>query len=339
MAFKLLSSNAPGKTRILYLAPYAPDLPDLLVKPYGGDGEYPEYHFSIYSLLKDIGYHVDSSSKPYSIVHAYGNVDYVFSLMNRLDINHSEIFVSAYCEFARLPYLGAPPNIRALAEDKFLSKLAAATLGIPVPKGKPYPRNTHVLTPPEFAGPYFVKDRFGAASENISESCLCDTWAAAKSKIQQFHSSGISVLLESYCPGIDITLPILGGKEPALLPVVHPHSDKLGNILTHDLKLTDHLGYQIINIGPPEIEMQQDAMALWVNLGPIDYYRADYRFDPKTGKRFFLEINICCHLGEDGAICLAGAQRGYMQRDIVDHLVQYSLARQRNMRQHCKWIL
>lgn len=339
MPFKLLSSSKPEKTRILYLAPYAPDLPDLMVKPYSGDGDYPEYHFSIYNLLKDLGYQVDSSSKPYSIVHAYGNIDYVFSLMNRLEINHSEIFVSAYCEYARLPYLGAPPNIRALAEDKYLSKLAAAALGIPVPKGKTYPLNTRVLVPPDFAGPYFVKDRFGAASENITESCLCDTWTAAKYIIQQFHSSGISVLLEPYCPGIDITIPILGGKEPAILPVVHPQSDKPGSILTHDLKLTDHLGYQLINIGPSEIEIRQDTMALWSSLGPMDYLRADYRFDPETGQRFFLEINICCHLGGDGAICLAGAKRGYTQREIVDHLVQYSLARQRNTRQHCKWIL
>jgi len=150
---------------------------------------------------------------------------------------------------------------------------------------------------------------------------------------------GINVLLESYCPGIDITVPVLGGEDPAILQAVHPRSDKPGSILTHDLKLTDHLGYELIDIGPSAESVRQDVTALWLNLGPMDYFRVDYRFDPKSGQRSFLEMNLCCYLGESGAICLAGEKRGYTQDDIIDHIVQYSLERQRNTRQHCKWVL
>ena len=116
--------NQYGKpARIMYLAPYAPDAPDFSKKPYTGNGGYPQYHYNIYKAIQDIGYDVVSSSKPYSVQFAKGNVDYVFSLMNRFGMSKPEIFISSYCEFIQVPYLGAPPKIRAIAEDKLLTKL------------------------------------------------------------------------------------------------------------------------------------------------------------------------------------------------------------------------
>ena len=128
--------NAYGKpARILYLAPYAPDAPDFSQKPYTGNGGYPQYHYNIYKAIQDIGYDVVSSSKPYSVQFAKGNVDYVFSLMNRFQMAKPEIFISSYCEFIQVPYLGAPPNIRAIAEDKLLTKLVFRSLGLNMPEG------------------------------------------------------------------------------------------------------------------------------------------------------------------------------------------------------------
>lgn len=66
---------------------------------------------------------------------AKGNVDYVFSLMNRFGMSKPEIFISSYCEFIQVPYLGAPPNIRAIAEDKLLTKLVFRSLGLNMPEG------------------------------------------------------------------------------------------------------------------------------------------------------------------------------------------------------------
>ena len=330
---KLMTREVGDKTKILFLAPYAPDFPDYCPKPYDLDGGYPDYHHAIFNVLKDIGYEVFSTSKAYSIIHARGNVDFVFSLMNRMRVNYAEIFISSYCEFARLPYLGAPPNIRALAEDKYLTKLAAASLGIPVPQGKIYQPNASTISPPEFTGPYFVKDRFGAASEGITEASICANWSEAQRRI-------MSVLVEEYCPGIDITSPVLGGESPFILGSIHPRSDKTGSILTEDLKLHDHLGYELRTLGNTfNAGVTADVTKLWSSLGPIDYFRMDYRIDPITESRRLIEFNICCHIGEDGSICLAGKQHGLSQAAIIEHIVQYSLSRQRHAREHCEWIL
>lgn len=335
---KLERVHDPTAVRMLFLAPYAPDGPDYAVKPYHGDGGYPQYHFSLYRALKNIGFSVSSSSKPYAIQFARGNVDFVFSLMNRMPILNAEIFISSYCEFARLPYLGARPNIRALAEDKYLTKLAARSLGIPVPNGVHYHRGCPPPNQAPFAGPYFVKHRFGAASEGITEKSACADWEAVREEFGKLAEAD-DVLVEEFCSGVDVTVSVLGGENPQVLGFVQPLSDKPGGILTEDLKLHDHLGYRIIDVGPMEGLFLEDARAMWTAFGPIDYYRADYRVDVANGKRSLLEFNICCYLGRKGAICLSAAQYGLTQADVLHHIVAYSLKRQQFLRQKCEWIL
>ncbi len=331
--------NADGNhLRILYLAPYAPDLPDLLVKPYNGDGGYPTYHYNIFILLQKLGFDVYSSSKPYALQFCKGNVDYVFSLLNRMPIINSEIYISAYCEFLRIPYLGAMPNIRAIAEDKFLSKLVFSSLNIPTPQGIVLGDNEKLPTIP-FDKPYFIKDRFGAASEGITEANLIQDVRDIETFIKNTPFPPKGILIEEFCAGIDVTVPVLGGKRPVVLGFIHQKSNKHQNILTGDLKLFDHLGYEPIELNEIEHEIIQDINKIWDALGPIDYFRLDYRIDFQTGQRRLIEMNICCHLGKSGAICIAAKQHGLSQEDITKYIINYSLDRQRTCRQHSQWII
>lgn len=43
-------------------------------------------------------------------------------------------FVQSICEYYNLPYIGATPNVRALVEDKSMSKQLAEHLQIPTAK-------------------------------------------------------------------------------------------------------------------------------------------------------------------------------------------------------------
>ena len=96
-----------------------------------------------------------------------------------------------------------------------------------------------------------------------------------------------------------------------MLGLVAPGSDRPGGIITEDLKRDDPLGYAMFDPGPREPRIScADVDALWRAAGPIDYLRMDYRFDPATGRRVFLEFNICCHIGRSGAICLAAVAMG-----------------------------
>jgi D-alanine-D-alanine ligase len=335
----LLWPAVPEDTRILYLARFAPDDPFYAVKPEGTTAGYAEYHFRIFEALRDIGYRVASSSKPYAALVAGGNTDFVFSLLNRMPIRNPELLVPAICTYLRLPCLGAPPNIRALAEDKYLSKLAFAALGLPVAPGRVYVPGA-ALPPPDFAGPYFVKDRFGAASEGVTEASLQETWEGAARLVTELQTKGKEVLVERFCPGMDLTVPVIGHAPYLVLGHVAPRSDKVGNILTADLKTEDRLGNELIDIGAATAAaIEQDVRTVWSSLGPIDYFRLDYRWDPATGQRLLIEMNICCYLGVRGAIGLAGARLGYDRRQILAHIVEYSLARQRGAFTQDRWVV
>jgi D-alanine-D-alanine ligase len=339
IAQHILRPDANEKPSILFIAEYAPDEFAPRAKTFNGDGGYPEYHYSIYKTLGELGYRMRSSAQPTSALFAGGNIDFVFSLYNRMPVNNSEILVSAFCEYVRIPYLGAPPGIRALAEDKWLTKLAARSIGIPTIEGLPYSSQESLAQAPAFPGPYFVKDRFGAGSEGITVRSLQTTWEGARAVAAQRIAEGVPVLVERYAPGIDITVPILGGSSPLLLGFVHPRSDKPGNILTADLKMNDPMGYELRDLSTASNDIHADMMALWSAAGPMDYLRMDYRYDPDTGQRWFLEFNLCCYIGTDGAICIAGAGQGLSQSDILGHVVEFGLRRQRGSRQHLKWVL
>jgi D-alanine-D-alanine ligase len=334
---KILRPANPSATRIFFLARSAPLAPDYAIAAYPGDGGYPAYYHRIYETLRDLGYHVTTSNQGRALYTQAHEIDLVFSLYNRMAIDNPEVFVAATCEFLHLPMVGAKPNIRALAEDKWMTKHFVRSLGLPVSDGAIYNRPED-LTPPPFAGPYFVKNRFGAASEGISEDSIQDDWEGAKTVAERVFARGMAVLVERYAPGVDVTLPVIGADAPIILPLVRSCSDRAGEIVTEELKRDDPLGYQLFDAGAGYAAFAWDAQKLWAAAGPIDYLRLDYRFDEKTGRRVFLEFNICCHIGRSGAICLAAAQHGLSQADLLGHVVEYALRRHWRSVETRKWV-
>jgi len=336
----VLSTPENTETRILFIARHAPEAPAHICRSFPGDGGYPAYYHRMWSTLTDLGYQVTSSTQCHSLLGAGGNIDLVFSLYNRMPVDNPEIWISSTCEFMRIPYVGAPPNVRAVAEDKWLSKIVAKSAGIPVPEGAVYNDIASLQVAPEFPGPYFVKNRFGAASEGISDESIQDDWAGAARVAQKLLERGVVVMVEQYAPGLDITVPVLGTHErPMMLGVVHPRSDKVGGIITEDLKRNDPLGYEMFDAGAQTAAMGGDVLALWQTLGAMDYYRLDYRFDPETGKRTFLEFNICCYIGRNGAITLAAEQHGLGIHQVLGHVMEYSLQRQTRDNDKRRWVL
>ena len=98
----------------------------------------------------------------------------------------------------------------------------------------------------------------------------------------------MSILVEPYAPGLDVTVPVLGGAAPIALGVVAPGSNRRGSVMTEDLKRDDPLGYAMYDPGPDSDGFLADVGALRRATGPVDYLRMDCRFDPATGKRVFL---------------------------------------------------
>ena len=72
------------------------------------------------------------------------DVDFVFPLLNRAGFLNSEMLGPLLCTRIGLPFLGASPILRGLADDKHLAKRAAVAAGVPTAPWAIYRRGAPV---------------------------------------------------------------------------------------------------------------------------------------------------------------------------------------------------
>ncbi|MDR2719890.1 MAG: hypothetical protein LBC03_03695 [Nitrososphaerota archaeon] len=317
---------------VLFLAKYAPQN-DVEVFPLNiEDIVYAEYHRRVYRFLKSEFPHLISTSD-FSVVLdvAYmRKFDYVFTLYNRMPFNNSEIFISTVLEKHQIPYLGATPNIRALAEDKVLSKAFVKSLNIDTPKWVAYNKKSPLVIP-EFSGPYFVKPRFGATSQHIDEKSICSDWNSAKKQISYLHSKGIDVLLEEQIIGRQITSPVLNNFGDTLcLPCIEEKTDTANNVITYKMKrkIEEGLVRTLLTDNKLSDQLTSCTKTIFEAAQPLDYSRCDYIVENSTGNIKFIEFNICCNLGTHAAIAMSALNIKMDYNTLLRNILYSSLIRQ-----------
>jgi D-alanine-D-alanine ligase len=132
------------------------------------DGTHAVYHREMRSTLEEIGVTLHLADS-YELLFQRPPADFVFPLLNRGGFLNSEMLLPLLCERQGLPYLGASPILRGLADDKHLTKRVAAARGVPTAPWAVYRRGAPVdpaLCPP--APRYVIKPNASSASWGIS---------------------------------------------------------------------------------------------------------------------------------------------------------------------------
>ena len=328
-----LSPDARRDLKVIFLAKHAPfDLHGAKPELHERYGVEPRYHFEVLSTLRGMG--IDCipcrSLDDFPALARDGN--FVFTLYNRADFRNGEIFVSLECEKLGIPYLGAPPNVRALAEDKSFAKHLAVSVGLKTAPWTTYSLH-EALEPPAFAGPYFVKPRFGAASEDIALDSIQDEWQGLKLKIESLIATGKDVIVEQCINGTDLTVPVLGGVEPIILDVVEEVSDLPSGICTYRQKRLLDKGRFRRRLENQQLaaEITSKVERFCTHVRPFDYLRVDFHLCKETQTAFFLEFNIGCNIGSHAAVMFAATHRGLDQQRVIEHILAYSLTRQQQV--------
>jgi len=319
----------PENIKVLFLAKYAPTTVDEKIPNDIIDKSYAEYHHMIFNILIELFPSLISTNDSDYIMKNKPDVDFIFSLLNRMPFRNSEIFISAVAEYYSLPYLGARPNIRALAEDKHLAKMMACYANVPTPKWKVYDVG-QVIIAPDFKPPYFVKPRFGAASEGIDERSICSSWDEAQYKIQVLHKNNIDALLEEQIIGVYHTNPVLNNfGNPLLLPCISQHSNKIGGVVTYKQKrsIIGGLNRLIQNDKQIEQEIHHYSKTMLELIQPLDYTRFDYIVDNEKRIPYFLEFNVCCNLGHKSTINQAAKHIGINYKNLIESITYSSMYR------------
>lgn len=288
------------------------------------------YHNEIFQILTELSKTLIGTNDPDDLFKRNGEYDYVFSLFNRIGFRLSEIYPSAVCEYLRVPYLGASPDIRGIAENKGLYKRVAQSCGMDVARSTSFYPGDKIEQPEGLNAPYFIKPQEGGNSEWIRPSSFCLDWAAAKEEIDFLLAKNLPVLMEEFVDGINLTVPVLGGQAPQVLGIIEVPTNETHNVLTSDEKLQDHGDMSFTVFDDPELKkiISRHAALLNEALTPIDYFRIDYRYNPTKKQLVTLEINICCDISSFGSFAFAAAQNGLTQKDLVEKILQISLRRQ-----------
>ncbi len=330
ISLKRLDDKRRTALRILYLTPHAPS-PNTPCPPaiHSDYGVQPAYHYEIWDVMRNsMGLDVYSCSNLNALPEALEGRNYVFSLYNIAPFRNSEVYVSALAARAGIACLGAPPNIRALAEDKWLSKLTAQALGLRTPRGQVLKQGTPAQKPC-FDGPYIAKPRFGAASTGIDTESAQEDFNVLVPRVEALQTNIDECLVEQIFGDFDVTVPILIGDEgPVSLPPVTQTSDSPYGLFTHrqKRKLDPGLKREFPGYESWLAPIVADALRLARAIEPYDYLRCDFRFGPEG--HAFLELNLACSIGSAMAFAQSAAQAGISSEALVEHILVTSLDRQ-----------
>ena len=327
---KRLDDARRAALRVLYLAPHAPT-PETEPPPpiHPEFGVQPAYQYEVWDMLRNgLGLDVESRSRLDALPEAFEGRNYVFTLFNIAPFRNSEVYVSSLSAAAGIACLGAPANIRALAEDKWLTKLSAQALGLPTPAGAVFGPGVPVCRPP-FDGPYIAKPRFGAASMGVDTASAQASFDALAARVAELEASTDECLVEHVFGDCDVTVPILVGDEgPVALPPARQSVDSPFGIFTyrHKRKLIPGLVREFPRDEAWLEPIVADALRFARAVMPYDYLRCDFRHGPEG--HALLECNIACSIGREMAFAQSAEKAGISFAALVEHILATSLDRQ-----------
>lgn len=322
-----LPDSAKAGLRIQFLAKHAASGG----VPHETDGNHAVYHHELRSTLEGIGLDVRIGTS-YDAIGRAAEIDFAIPLLNRTGFQNSEMLAPLLLARAGIPYLGASPILRGLADDKHLSKLAARHHGVPTAdwivcrRGMPLPAE-----PAQRAERLVVKPNASSASWGVK--ILAD-WAEVREHVQILQAGGHDVIVEAYKPLMDIAVPVVGGAgaEPWLLPSFAYAPDDIGSLRSYEEKraLVPCGVDPLVPIEDKALvaKLEAHTLALTAELWPFDYGRFEFRYDPETDDLSFMEVNLSCNLWSQKTISRSARTLGIDHATLVESIVAHSLCRQ-----------
>lgn len=299
--------------------------------PHPQDGNHAIYHHELRSTLENIGLDVRAAAQ-FEALDGAEAADLVIPLLNRAGFQNSEMLAPLLLARARVPFLGASPILRGLADDKHLSKVVARHHGVPTADWTIHRRGAGpIVEPPLRAERLVVKPNASSASWGVR--ILAD-WPAVRDHAESLQAEGHDVIVEDYCPALDVAVPVIGGvgSQPWMLPPLAYAPDGAGSLRSYEEKRA------LVPGGPDPLERIEDAALvarleaytslLTRELWPFDYGRFEFRYDPASGALSFMEVNLSCNLWSQKTISRSAATLGIDHATLVESIVAHSLARQ-----------
>jgi D-alanine-D-alanine ligase len=322
-----IPEEAKQRLRIMFIAKHA--------KWDGGlhpeDGNHALYHVEVREILKGLGLNLTLENR-YEALFEKPDVDFVFPLLNRGGFLNSEMLLPLLCTRHGIPFLGASPILRGLADDKHLTKMAAAARGVPTAPWAIYRRGAPIERErcPK-ADRLVIKPNASSASWGVQDA---RDWAGVEAALADIHSQGHDAIVEPFLNGSDVEVPVITiGGEPVIMPMLMFEQADPSHLRTYyekrDLVERAHK-YQLVPFGAddplyPAIERLTREMLK--EFLPFDYGRYEFRVNRETGDVQFLEVNLNANLWSEKVYGRSAQLAGWSQSQLIETILCESLSR------------
>jgi D-alanine-D-alanine ligase len=323
---RLVPAAAKARLRIMFVAKHA--------KWAGGlhpeDGNHALYHVETREILQSLGLNLVLEDR-YEAFFERPDVDFVFPLLNRGGFLNSEMMLPLLCTRLGLPYLGASPILRGLADDKHLSKMAAAARGVPTAPWAIYRKGAPVSHEHCPAGERLViKPNASSASWGVQDA---RDWAGVEAAVAGIHAEGHDAIVEPFLNGSDVEIPVITvDGEPVVMPMMLFEQADPTHLRTYyekrDLVERGHK-YRLVPFDDPEWTPRIAAMTriMAEEFRPFDYGRFEFRLDAETGACHFLEVNLQANLWSEKVFGRSAVRAGLTQAELIETILHEGLAR------------
>lgn len=293
------------------------------------DGSHAIYHHEIRTSLEAIGLNITLANH-YEAIHERPDSDFVITLLNRGGFQNSEMLAPLLLTKHGVPFLGASPIVRGLADDKHLMKVVSQHRGVPTAPWCVFRRGTYPYAPPSFNyDRLIVKPNASSASWGIG---IYEDWAAAAKHVVTLHQQGHDVIVEPWIDLYDIGVPVIGSDGAWILPPLSYFPDETGCLRSYEEKrnLVHTKEDPLVPVKDAALceRLESYTQMLIAELWPFDYGRFEFRYNPKTDEILFMEVNLSCNLWSKKTISRSARTLGIDHTSLVETIVAHSMARQ-----------
>jgi D-alanine-D-alanine ligase len=323
----VIPEEAKERLRILFVAKHA--LWDAGLHP--EDGNHALYHVEVREILKGLGFRYLSFANTYDVMFEDQDVDFVFTLLNRGGFLNSEMMMPLLCTRQGIPFLGASPILRGMADDKHLTKMAVHARGIPTAPWTIYRRGAPVEESRCPAGERLViKPNASSASWGVQDA---RDWAGVEAAVAQIHSEGHDAIVEPFLNGSDVEVPVVTiDGEPTIMPMMLFEQSDPTHLRTYYEKrdLVDRAQkYRLVPFDKSDLmpQIAEYTRNIAQEFRPFDYGRFEFRVDLDSGRIDFLEVNLQANLWSQKVYGRSAALAGWTQAQLIETILCESLRR------------
>jgi len=261
-------------------------------------------------------------------------VDIVFNLAEGSRGRNREAHIPALLEMLDIPYTHSDPLTLAVTLDKEIAKRIVLSEGIPTPAFK-------LIRNQEDAGniglpfPLFVKPAYEGSSKGIRSHSRVNNEEALKREIDRLlENYETPVLVETFLPGREFTVGILGNGSPSVLGImeVAPSEGSLENFI-YSVSVKRECDHRVRYRCPPDLSpsllrrIEEVALGSYKVLGCRDVARIDIRLGD-NGSPYFLEANPLPGLAPGYSdLVIIAESTGWSYGQLIETILRHAFGR------------